>query len=120
MSAVVLVIVPGIGPLALAPEALREAQARGATLLPSPDTPAPPPVGVTLVSPADLAARTGVPARWWLDQARDHRVPHHRIGRRVRFVLDEVLGCDAARRRGMVSDTDEATPSSAAIVSLLD
>lgn len=102
MTSLVLVVVPGIGALALTPEALREAQARGRELLPDP-------AGAVqlaaqsrdvLLSPEELEERTGIPARWWLDQAREHRVPHRRIGKRVRFDFAEVMASDAVKRRG--------------------
>jgi excisionase family DNA binding protein len=39
---------------------------------------------------ADAAELLRVPSTWLLMAARDGRVPHHRIGRYVRFDLDEL------------------------------
>jgi hypothetical protein len=41
-----------------------------------------------------------VPASWLLAEARRDRVPHVRLGRRVRFDRDDLLGWAAARSRG--------------------
>lgn len=51
--------------------------------------------GVSAGSPlvaADQAAKLlGVPPRWLLEQARQQKVPHHRLGRYVRFDLDDLI-----------------------------
>lgn len=101
MAELILVVVPGVGPLALAPEALRTALAKGREVLGEPAAgSAPPPADVPqLVDAAALEGRTGIPASWWMAQAREHRVPHVRIGRRVRFDPTEALACDAVRKR---------------------
>jgi len=93
-------VVPGFGPLAMTPEQLRSARAKGRELL-GDDAPAP----TAATSPALLTAEqleesTGIPASWWMSQAREHRVPHQRIGRRVRFVMADVMASDAVRKRG--------------------
>jgi hypothetical protein len=36
---------------------------------------------------------TGIPASWFLEQARQGRIPHLRAGKYVRFELGEVLEC---------------------------
>jgi len=42
--------------------------------------------------PADQAAKLlGVPPRWLLEQARQQKVPHHKLGRYVRFDLDDLI-----------------------------
>ncbi len=57
--------------------------------------------GPALLDAEALEEATGVPARWWMDMAREHRVPSRRIGKFVRFDLAEVLACDAVARRGV-------------------
>jgi excisionase family DNA binding protein len=42
--------------------------------------------------PAEQAAKLlGVPPRWLLEQARQRKVPHHKLGRYVRFDLDDLI-----------------------------
>lgn len=38
-----------------------------------------------------MQAETGIPASWFLEQARREKVPHVRAGKYVRFRLNEVL-----------------------------
>jgi hypothetical protein len=96
-------IIIAFGPefLVLSPEEFAQARTRGRELLePGESTRSPAPAsGPSLLDADALAEATGVPARWWTDQAREHRVPHRRIGRRVRFDLAEVLACEAVARR---------------------
>jgi excisionase family DNA binding protein len=51
--------------------------------------------GVSATSPlvdANAAAKLlGVPPSWLLAQARERRVPHHKLGHYVRFDLDELI-----------------------------
>jgi len=69
-------------------------------------------VGTTAISPAangdapehlltaeGMEALTEVPATWFLEQARLGRVPHHRLGKYVRFRFDEVLVCSRFREK---------------------
>ena len=98
----VIVLVADLGPLALTPAALREARARGRELLSEPQ--APPSKAIAsperrLLTADELAECTGIKSDWWMAGAREHRVPHVRIGRQVRFQLDEVLASDAVKRR---------------------
>jgi hypothetical protein len=86
--------------LALTPETFREALEAGSALVPSsraaaPDAPA------KLVSAEDLEERTGIPASWFATQARERRIPFHKLGRYVRFSFEEVMACDAFRRRAI-------------------
>ena len=104
MADLVLVVVPGLGPLALSPDALRAARVKGRELVGEVDAP---PVAAIAAAPAlvdatDLEARTGIPATWWAAMARERRVPHQRIGRRVRFDVAEVMASEAVRKRGVV------------------
>ena len=116
MTDLVLVIinVPELGPVALTPTALREARARARKLLGEPEAPPRPssPTGPSLLDADALAEATGVPARWWMDQAREHRIPHARIGKRVRFCLAEVLACEAVVRRNVNGSSIRNGPAS--------
>jgi excisionase family DNA binding protein len=51
--------------------------------------------GVSATSPlvdANQAAKLlGVPPSWLLAQARERKVPHHKLGHNVRFDLDELI-----------------------------
>jgi excisionase family DNA binding protein len=44
-----------------------------------------------LLEPEQLAARLKVPITWVYEQSRQNKIPTHRIGRYIRFNLDEVL-----------------------------
>ena len=44
--------------------------------------------------------RTKVKAAWYLEGARQGLIPHHRLGRYVRFKFDEVLACSRFREKG--------------------
>ena len=109
------IVIP-FGPdlLVLTAQELAEARARGRELLGEGEgrtlpTSAP---GPSLLDADTLAEATGIPARWWMDQARVHRVPHRRIGKRVRFDLGEVLACDAVARRGVHGSSIRNGPAS--------
>jgi hypothetical protein len=89
--------------LALAPDAFRAALAEGSTCCAAPST-----QGAVstlpvekLMSADEMEASTGVPASWWMTQARERRIPFRKIGRRVRFALNEVLEADAFKRRAL-------------------
>jgi hypothetical protein len=75
------------------------ALAAGRALMPS-SASAPPASAQTpcsdpqLLDAEQLEAVTGVPATWWMAAARSRRIPFRRIGRRVRFVLDEIIACE--------------------------
>lgn len=97
----VLVVVPGLGPIALTPDALRTARAKGRELL-GEEPAAFVGTAPVLLDADQLEKRTGIPASWWMSQARERRVPHQRIGRRVRFDLADVMASDAVRKRGAV------------------
>lgn len=44
-----------------------------------------------LLTPEELAASLKVPVSWVYEQSRQDKIPTHRIGRYIRFDLDEVL-----------------------------
>jgi hypothetical protein len=61
----------------------------------------PPPSPAALLVDADAAGKLlGVPASWLLAEARHDRVPHHRLGRYVRFAPDELEAWARSRARG--------------------
>jgi excisionase family DNA binding protein len=45
----------------------------------------------TLLTPEELAAAMKVPLSWVYEQSRQGNIPTHRIGRYIRFDLEEVL-----------------------------
>ena len=87
--------------LALTPETFREALDAGSALVPSPRTPAAPDATTKLLSADELEERTGIPASWFATQARERRIPFHKLGRYVRFSFEEVMACEAFRRRAI-------------------
>ena len=52
-----------------------------------------------LLTAEQMSEVTGVPAPWFLEQARCGKVPHHKLGKYVRFRFDEVLVCSRFRVR---------------------
>ena len=58
-------------------EAMREANGNGHT--------------AELLTPEDLADRLKVPLSWVYEQSRQGKIPTHRLGRYIRFDLQEVL-----------------------------
>lgn len=77
--------------LALSQDQLQEAVKRGRELIP--------PMPVAAAQPADtivdsdgMEAVTGIPASWFLEQARQGNIPHYRCPKYVRFGINEVLG----------------------------
>lgn len=50
-----------------------------------------------LLVPQDLAARYGVSRRYVLDRVREHEWPHIKVGRQVRFDVDQVRAIDRMR-----------------------
>lgn len=99
------VLIPFAGAfLALTPEQLGEALQRGRDLMPTVATPpAPANAPTDEIFDADgMEAKTGVPASWWLEQARLKTIPHIRAGKYVRFRLAETLA--ALQRRPSSTD----------------
>lgn len=105
MPDVVFMLPTPNGWAALDADQLAAALARGAKLAATPSsdttTTADTAAQTTLLDARQLQTLTGVPASWWMTQAREHRVPHVRIGRRVRFNAAEVMTSDALRRRAI-------------------
>jgi excisionase family DNA binding protein len=56
--------------------------------------------GSPLVEAEQAAKLLGVPPRWLRDQARAMKVPHHKLGRYVRFDLDELIDWLEETKRG--------------------
>jgi excisionase family DNA binding protein len=77
---------------------------RGADLLNTPDGGVGGGVGARGLIDAQAAADLlGVPKSWVLAEARADRIPHVRLGRYVRFEVDELRAWWAKRRRGPVA-----------------
>jgi hypothetical protein len=89
MSDLVLIPFPGLGTLALSKEQFDAALAAGDAL--SRGSAPAVPVPEELVDAESLERRTGVPASWWMAQARKGSIPFRKIGRRVRFDAHEVI-----------------------------
>lgn len=94
MSERILIPLPGLGTLELPREVFEQHLVR-----PAAPAPAPASAATELVDAAELERRTQIPASWWLTQARERRVPFRKIGRYVRFDVDEVFRCDEFRRK---------------------
>jgi hypothetical protein len=100
MSDIVLIPFPGIGTLAMTREQFQAALSAGHELGTASARATPAPSAVDeLVDAQQLEQETGVPQSWWMAQARGRRIPYRKIGRRVRFVFDEVVRCEAFLRR---------------------
>ena len=52
-----------------------------------------------LLTAEEMEELTEVPATWFFEQARLGRVPHHRLGKYVRFRFDEVLAGSRFREK---------------------
>jgi hypothetical protein len=99
------VIIPlgAMGVLVLDGETFRAALAEGARLTAAATSPAPPPAVASpkLLSAEQMEVATGVPASWFAAQARERRIPCTKIGRYVRFSLDEILVHERFQRRAI-------------------
>lgn len=108
MPNVVLIPFPGVGTPTLTREQFEAALLAGRELA----SPAPAVAEASpqrLVDAETLEQTTGVPRSWWMAQARERRIPCRKIGRRVRFVLDEVMASDfvfPSRAGGPMDATD--------------
>jgi hypothetical protein len=100
MSDLVLIPFPGLGTLALSKEQFDAALAAGNALSrgSAPSVAAP---SEELVDAESLERRTGVPASWWMAQARKGCIPFRKIGRRVRFDAHEVIHSEVFLGRQM-------------------
>jgi excisionase family DNA binding protein len=61
-----------------------------------------------LVNAATAAQLLNVPKSWVLEQARQDRIPHVRLGHYVRFELDELRAWARSQRRGPVTQHAES------------
>jgi len=95
-----LVLVPfGENMLAFTLDQFTEALERGRSLAPSPQPQVATAAESDLIVDADgMQKMTGVPASWFLEQARRGGIPHLRAGKYRRFVVREVLEAIATRR----------------------
>ena len=87
--------------LALTAEAFQEGLGAGGQIVPPNGTQGGVATDVEpLLTSEQLESRTGVPASWYEQAVREERVPHHRIGRYVRFRLSEIADHFAERPPG--------------------
>lgn len=101
MSDVVFMVPSPSGWLALDADQLARALARGADLLPMTTPMTSDPDAAALLTSAQMESATGIPRTWFERQARERRIPFRKLGRYTRFVLAEVLACDAFRRQAV-------------------
>jgi excisionase family DNA binding protein len=66
------------------------------------------PVAATLVDAAEAARLLSVPTSWVLAEARADRIPHVRLGRYVRFSVEELEDWWQTRARGPWRDRGAA------------
>jgi hypothetical protein len=93
MSEHILIPLPGLGTLALPRDVFEQHLVKPAHEIASPTS--------ELMDADSLEARTGIPASWWMTQARERRVPFRKMGRYVRFDVAEVMSCEAYKRRAL-------------------
>ena len=77
--------------LALTLEQFREARERARTLMPQTTAPGHTPQADQVLDAEGMETATGIPASWFMEQARRGTVPHLRAGKYVRFRLNETL-----------------------------
>lgn len=95
-----VVLVPfGENMLAFTLDQFTEALERGRSLAPSSAQPETTTTDDRIVDAEGAASETGVPATWFLEQARRNTIPHLKFGKYVRFRLSEVLEAVTTNRR---------------------
>ena len=82
-------------PLALTEGEFEMARGRGVELMAPPRSQ----VDDEILDAAGMEARTGVPATWWAESARQNTVPHLKLGKYIRFSLREALEAAKGRHR---------------------
>lgn len=97
-AAEVLIAMPDGSWLALTRDALDAARQRGAELMGQPAAFPPATAPSALLSAAEMEAATGKPASWFERQARERRIPAHKLGRQWRFRMEEVAASTAKPR----------------------
>lgn len=101
----VLIPLPGIGTLALSADVYLEALRAGAELsagaVPSPTAAAEP-----LLDADQAAAQLSVTPRWLEDSARAGIIPHHKLGRFLRFRVSEIATHSRVEGAPMPGSTD--------------
>jgi hypothetical protein len=95
MADFILIPFPGLGTLAMSKEQFDAALAAGSSLSPTQHTSRRATATEELVDAQSLERRTGVPASWWMAQARKGCIPFRKMGRRVRFDPHEVMNSPA-------------------------
>lgn len=85
--------------LALTSEQFETARQRGREIMPTSVMREPLIQEDAILDAEGIEKRTGVPASWWLEQARQGAIPHIRAGKYVRFRLNEALDALASGAR---------------------
>ena len=87
-----LVLIPFGGEiLALSHDEFEQARARGRELMPVQAASVPARTEDRILDAEGMERETAIPASWFLEQARQGKLPHIRAGKYVRFQLAEVL-----------------------------
>jgi hypothetical protein len=103
----VIIPLPGLGTLELPRDVFERHLLRPALTAPAST------LADELLSAEQMEGRTGIAASWWMTQARERRIPFHKLGRYVRFSFREVTACDAYKRRA-IDDTGHRVQSGGA------
>jgi excisionase family DNA binding protein len=106
----VLIPLPGVGTLAMTAEEFQNALRAGAGFMatgaPSSSLATPEP----LLDGDAAAAQLGVTARWLEDSARAGIIPHHKLGRFIRFRVSEVAAHCRVEGAPIPTDHQSFTP----------
>lgn len=95
-----ITIMFGQDPLAFTPEEFRAGFERGRKIFPAHNGQTGLGSNAERILTAEQAqAETGIPSSWFLESARQGKIPHVRAGKYVRFQLSEVLKVLEVRRR---------------------
>ncbi len=92
-DAAVIIPLPGLGTLDLPREVFERYLRSAAAAEAGRDGPR-----LKLHDAAELEEITGVPASWWMTQAREHRLPFRKFGKYVRFDAAEIFSEDTYKR----------------------
>jgi hypothetical protein len=77
--------------LAMSCEQFEEARRRGREIIPPSSTGTAPAAPEEILDAEGMEKRTGIPASWWLENARRGSIPHLRAGKYVRFALTDAI-----------------------------
>lgn len=98
--------------LALTTEQLEAARQRGREIMRPAATHVPHSQPDPIIDADGMEKRTGIPATWWLENARRGSIPHLRAGKYVRFVLTDAIAFLKTSGRPTVTLSDANRRSS--------